>query len=364
MQLPLSLIRIIFIALAISLCTAIAFIQAGTLNSILIGIGSGLALSACLIAIDFSTKKMGLKSFNIITLGLFFGYFLGDAVVKMLGAIIEVNLNEAHSFSLLLIRAAIFFMTCYAGIIITARSAGELYFSIPFIKFTPSSYKKKDLLVDSSALSDSRLLDLATTGLLDQQLIIPRCLTKELHEHIDSQDDSMRMKARRSLDAIKKLEAMVSLEMRYTDIDCPDVKEPVTKILKLGSLLDANILSTDIPRSQQINGSGPLIVNINTLSRALKPLSQTGELLSIKIQRYGKEPRQGVGYLEDGTMVVVNGGAQFIGSTIKTQVLSAKLTTSGRMIFCNALGNDSENDHLIGTSVSDVDNLASNYFSH
>jgi uncharacterized protein YacL len=113
---------------------------------------------------------------------------------------------------------------------------------------------------------------------------------------------------------------------------------------------------------------GIKIINIHMLSNALKPLTQSGEFLSIKIQRYGKEPRQGVGYLEDGTMVVVNGGAEYIGETIKCQVLSVKHTSSGRMIFCNApdmpltpMGND-KND-LISREFAAPDTSHKNYFA-
>src|ERR1044072_7233269 len=100
--------------------------------------------------------------------------------------------------------------------------------------------------------------------------------------------------------------------------------------------MNTNIITSDINRIQQASIEGVRIINIHLLSNALKPLTQAGEFINIKIQRYGKEPRQGVGYLDDGTMVVVNGGAEFIGETIKAQVLSVKHTSSGRMIFCNA----------------------------
>jgi uncharacterized protein YacL len=108
-------------------------------------------------------------------------------------------------------------------------------------------------------------------------------------------------------------------------------------------MIDADLLTADISRIEQASIEGVRIINIHTLSNALKPLTHSGETLTIKVQRYGKEPRQGVGYLEDGTMVVINGGADFIGETIKTHVLSVKHTSSGRMIFCNAL-EDEEDD--------------------
>ena len=196
--------------------------------------------------------------------------------------------------------------------------------------------EKKDLLLDGSVLSDARIIDLAGSGVVDNHLVIPRFLIKELYAQAELSDENTRIKAKRALDVAKKLEAIPELELRYNDTDFPDIKDPMNKLLRLGRLIDANILTADISRVQIATIEGVRIINIHSLSNSLKPLMQAGEQIRIKIQRYGKEPRQGIGYLEDGTMVVVNGGGQFIGETIDAQVLSVKHTSSGRMVFCNA----------------------------
>jgi uncharacterized protein YacL len=139
------------------------------------------------------------------------------------------------------------------------------------------------------------------------------------------------------LENLKKLEELLSLEIRTSDTDFPEIKDSMGKLIRLARLLDANILTTDINRVQIAATEGVKIINLHALSNALKPLMQAGEKLKIKIQRYGKEPRQGVGYLDDGTMVVVNGGGDFIGENIDVYVLSVKHTASGRMIFCNTI---------------------------
>ena len=124
--------------------------------------------------------------------------------------------------------------------------------------------------------------------------------------------------------------------MRFSETDFQEFKDPISKLVHLARIIEANIITTDINRIQQSMIEGVRVINLHSLSNALKPLTQSGEFLTIKIQRYGKEARQGVGYLDDGTMVVVNGGADYIGEVIKTQVLSVKHTSSGRIIFCNA----------------------------
>lgn len=226
----------------------------------------------------------------------------------------------------------------------TLRSADEISISIPFIRFTPTVEKTKDILIDASALSDPRMIDLAASGLLDHRLIVPRFLLKELHEQEEAGDEMARAKARRALEVVKKLETLPELHLRYHDMDFPEIKEAQAKMLRLARLLDANVLTADSQRIQTPSLEGVRIINIHSLSNAIKPLMQKGEFLKIKIQRYGKEDRQGVGYLEDGTMVVVNGGGDFIGETIKARVLSVKHTTSGRIIFCNVSEEEMEED--------------------
>ncbi len=174
--------------------------------------------------------------------------------------------------------------------------------------------------------------------------MIPRFIIKELYTLAEIGDEFSKSKARKCLDVIKKLEAISELELRFNDTDFPDVKETQGKLLRLARLLDANLLTADISRVQMASIEGIRVINIHTLSNALKPLMQAGEYIKIKVQRYGKEPRQGVGYLSDGTMVVVNGGGNYIGDTIDAKVLSVKHTSSGRMIFCNAVDDENLED--------------------
>lgn len=226
----------------------------------------------------------------------------------------------------------------------TQRASNEIYVSIPFIKFTPTAQQTKDVLLDLSALADARIIDLASSGLLDKRLILPRFLLKELHQQEESRDEYTASRCKRSLDVVKKLEMLPDLNLRFQDTDFPDVKEMTAKVLRLARLLDADILSADINRVQMSQTEGVRVINLFALSNALKPLMQKGEVLTIKIQRHGKEELQGVGYLDDGTMVVVNGGGDYIGESITASVLSVKHTSSGRMIFCNVADKEGLDD--------------------
>ena len=338
MNISLSFIRILFLVLSMLLTTSYTtkIASDGTYyTSFAIGIIAGIGFGMILISLDWIFNRFNLRVFNVAVLGLFFGYLLGSAINLIFQSVFDVSAFSLSHQTLALLRIGIYLICAYLGMIMTARASEELYVSIPFVRFKATSHKKKDILVDSSILLDSRIIDLASSGLLDHHLILPRFTLKELYAMSESSDDMMKSKARRCLDVIKKMENIPNLDLRYVDTDFPEIKDHMAKLVRVARLLDANIITADNNRIQQSTIEGIRVINIHTLSNALKPITLAGEYLSIKIQRYGKEPRQGVGYLEDGTMVVVNGGAEFLGEALRAQVLSVKHTSSGRMVFCN-----------------------------
>ncbi|KAF3362142.1 hypothetical protein PHSC3_001454 [Chlamydiales bacterium STE3] len=366
MNISLAFARILFLLLCVLILTtySIAILPGGAnIANLLIGTSIGMLFSLLLISCELLFKRFTLRAFNLITLGIFFGYLMGQAVLLILNSIFTLGSFSLSQETLIAIKGTVFLFTCYLGMVMATRGSSELYLSIPFVKFKPSFQKKRDILLDISILTDPRIIDLATSGLLDHHVIFPRFALKELYQMADSNDESIKIKARKSLEVIKKLENIPNLELRYVDNDFPDIKDVHTKLTCLARALDANIITADINRVQISEIEGTRVININLLSNALKPITTAGEFLSIKIQRYGKEPRQGVGYLDDGTMVVVNGGAEFIGEVIKTQVLSVKHTSSGRMIFCNAAEETILNEQELQQSVKNLENTHKNYFA-
>lgn len=365
MSLSIAFIRIFYILLSILLFTS--YTTANTpadgslvLNAIVGALG-GLAFSLTSLLFERLITQANLKAFMVISLGVFFGYLLGQGITAVFDRTIAGTTLAISEHSIGLIRTGIYLFSIFLATILTAKASDELYVSLPFIRFKPTVQKKKDILIDSSILSDPRIIDLCSSGILDHHLILPRFVLKDLNVQLESPDEPIRNRARRCLDVVKKLESNAALDLRFSDTDFTDAKDMMSKFVRLARLLDANILTADLNRVQQASIEGIRIINIHILSNALKPLTQTGEYITIKVQRYGKEPRQGVGYLDDGTMVVVNGGAEFIGENIKAQVLSVKHTSSGRMIFCNAF-EDEDNDSLVG-AVAEMESQHKNYFS-
>lgn len=314
------------------------------------GVFLGSLLGIALIGFDFLFRKFNLRSFNIATLGLFLGYLMGQALVLIFNVVIDIGSFAIQPHTLEIGKISLFLFGTYLGTIMTLKTSDELYVTIPFVRLAPTTHKKKDLILDMSVLADSRLLDLINTGLLDRQVIVPRFLIKESHTQSEIGDEASRSRSKKVLDTVKKLELQSGLDLRLSETDFPDIKDVQGKLIRLARLLDANILSGDISKIQTSSLEGIKVINLHTLSNALKPLNQTGEYIKIKVQRYGKEPRQGIGYLEDGTMVVINGGGKHLGEVIDTRVLSVKHTSSGRMIFCNACDETDLSDDFLEDS--------------
>lgn len=302
------------------------------------GILGGAIFAILLMGLDALFKQFHLRGLIIAAFGLFLGYVLSQAILLTFGLLLETTQITINPLLLSFLKTCMILFSAYFGMTLTARAAEEYSLSLPFINLKGTSSKRKDVLLDPSILSDPRLIDIMNSGLLDQQLLFPKYAIKELQHLADNgEDEAAKAKARKALDTLKKLEGFKDINLRTVEDDIPAIKDPHAKLTSLAKKLDANILTAEINKIQQSELEDSKIININFLSHALKPITTAGEQILIKIQRFGKEPRQGIGYLDDGTMVVVNGGAEFIGDTIKAIVLSVKSTTSGRMIFCNAL---------------------------
>ncbi|MBN1914350.1 MAG: hypothetical protein JW769_00470 [Parachlamydiales bacterium] len=302
-----------------------------------LGIVLGVLFASLLYLFDFVFRRFHLRSFNIVIIGLFIGYLMGSALALILDALIGITTVALPYESEIteILKISLFLFGTYLGTIMTIRFSDEIYMSIPFIKFTPVMQKKKDLIVDSSVLYDPRVIDLCSSGLIDNHLVIPRFVLKDIYTLLETGDEDAKERAKKALEALKKMEELHYLALRYNDTDFPQIAEQTGKLIRLARLMEGNILTSDMSQIHT-SADGVRIINLHSLANALKPLMQAGEHIQIKIQRLGKEAKQGIGYLEDGTMVVVNGGGGYIGETIDALVLSVKHTTSGRIIFCNA----------------------------
>ena len=188
-------------------------------------------------------------------------------------------------------------------------------------------------MLDTSVIIDGRIFDLCKTGFLEGTLILPNFVLKELRHISDSSDALKRNRGRRGLDVLARIQQELRVPVTVDEQDFPDVEEVDVKLLKLAKLRDGCVLTTDYNLNKVAGVSGIQVLNINDLANALKPVALPGEEMEVLIVKEGKEQNQGVGYLDDGTMIVVEGGKQAIGQTVTVSVTSVLQTSAGRMIF-------------------------------
>lgn len=207
-----------------------------------------------------------------------------------------------------------------------------LFTGLPRVRFLRGQGGTSKIL-DTSAIVDGRIADICKTGFLEGELIIPRFVLRELQQVADSQDPLKRSRGRRGLDILNRMRKEKKVTIRIVDRDFPDIRDVDAKLIKLAKLMGARVITNDFNLNKIAELEGVEVLNINELSNALKPYVLPGEELRVQIIREGKEAEQGVGYLDDGTMVVVEEGKKYINSVVDTVVTSVLQTPAGRMIF-------------------------------
>ena len=185
---------------------------------------------------------------------------------------------------------------------------------------------------DVSALEDGRVVDLARIGIFDNQIIIPTFLAIDLKFLSETGDEISRIRAKKAFDALRRLETLPKINIQTRDFHVAEELDLNEKILRSAKMAQSLVLTNEVT---PLRPDAECFFAIDAIANALRPPIPKGEMLSIKIQRLGKEPKQGIGYLDDGTMVVVNGGGDFLRRTVRTQVLSQKYSSSGKIVFCN-----------------------------
>ncbi|OOM81689.1 putative PIN and TRAM-domain containing protein precursor [Clostridium puniceum] len=194
-------------------------------------------------------------------------------------------------------------------------------------------------ILDTSVIIDGRIFDICETGFVEGPLVIPNFVLDELRHISDSSDSLKRNRGRRGLDILNKIQKELSIETQIVDDDFPKIAEVDAKLLKLAQKMDGKVITNDYNLNKVAEFQGVPVLNINELSNAIKPVVLPGEEMTIDIVKDGKESSQGVAYLEDGTMIVVEGGRKYIGQTTAVIVTSVLQTAAGRMIFAKPKDN-------------------------
>lgn len=324
------MIQVLFGTANIFLGIQWAYMQSHDYRFAFLGGISGLFLSLIILWSGEALGKISAKSIIGGFLGLCVGLITANMIVYsfFLGSSFDLTLRD--TFKILLSMAF-----GYLGTLLGIRKGGELGLGEEGKKTSgPKRYSENNFkILDTSVIIDGRIADICETGFIEGSLVIPQFVLKELQYIADSSDSVRRNRGRRGLEILHQIQKNADLDVQIIDQDFPKLKEVDTKLVALGKLLSGKILTNDFNLNKIAELQGVTVLNINQLTNALKPVVLPGEIMNVFVLREGKEYGQGVGYLDDGTMVVIDNAKKHIGRNVEVAVTSILQTTAGRMIF-------------------------------
>ena len=288
-----------------------------------------LATAIFVILADILVPRKRIETMSAVYFGLLVGLALGYAVGLALLPLLE---NNPFRYG---IQMLVTVVLCYVCISLLLQTKDDFRFLIPYVEFSREIKGLVPYVLDTSAVIDGRIVDLVSTGIFDNPLIMPRFVLEELQSIADTNDRMKRARGRRGLDVLNKLQVDMTDDFQIIDRETPEMagQSVDMKLILLASQLNGKIVTGDynlnkIARLHQVN-----VINFNEIANSLKPIFLPGETFEVQIVKLGEGSEQGIGYLEDGTMVVVEGGRDHVGDLVQLSVTSVLQTNAGRMIF-------------------------------
>jgi len=287
----------------------------------------GILIGALIVGLEVRLKDTSVTHM----LGALLGGAIGLAIAKTIGAALYwANLGSGR---VVFLHSLILLTLPYLGMVIGGRRGEWLEPSRLIALFRSAGPQRRYKVLDTSVIIDGRIADVCENGFMDGTLVIPQFVLKELQLVADSADSMKRNRGRRGLDILQKVQKMSGVEVMISDVDFPEIREVDLKLIELARTLQGKIVTNDFNLNKVAQLRGVEVLNINELANSLKPVVLPGELMKVFILKEGKEYNQGVAYLDDGTMVVVDNARKMIGKTIDIVVTSVLQTTAGKMIF-------------------------------
>jgi len=290
------------------------------------GIGAG--IGAAIVLFEWKLRTVSLKKL----IGAAIGSILGIAGAYLFALVIRSSVPGGNTQSFLQI--LVMLLMAYVGLVVGA-SKGDLLnlAALGGIFGGEKQGKKSYKILDTSVIIDGRIADIAETGFLDGVIVTPQFVLRELQLVADSADSLKRNRGRRGLDILQRLQKVANLQIQIVEDDFPAIREVDLKLIELAKMYEGKIITNDFNLNKVAQLQGVEVLNINELANSLKPIVLPGETMRVFILKEGKEYNQGVAYLDDGTMVVVDNARKMIGKTIDVSVTSVLQTTAGKMIF-------------------------------
>lgn len=313
-------LRILFFILS-------AVIGYQSMHPALVGSLIGAGMSLTIILLEIGMRKVSVRGLSSVV----FGLILGLIMSKLVGD--AFSIIPLPPDTLAISRMILTVIFCYFGMVIGLRGKDEFNVIIPYVRLRRQDQAESLTVVDTSAIIDGRIQDILKTKFLEGKLVIPRFVLKELQQIADSTDPIKRQRGRRGLEILNAIQKEAGGSLSLNEEDFPEIKEVDAKLVKLAQFLEGKIMTVDFNLNHVAKLQGVKVLNINELANALKPVVFPGENMQIKLLKEGKEYNQAVGYLDDGTMVVVEDARRLIGQEVKVVVTSVLQTPAGRMIF-------------------------------
>lgn len=325
-------IRLLFVALCTFGGWLVCYAVEEWDNYRLLAMAVGFMIGALVVLIDVLLKGFSLRGLSAISFGLAVGalisYLVGTSPLFDRG-------DEQHIF---IARLALFLACTYLCTVIALRGKDEFNLVIPYVRFVPHEVDVPLVVVDTSVLIDGRIARVCESGFMGSALVIPSFVLKELHAVADSPDPQRQARGRRGLEVLNELRRIKHLDIRIPDSEVASRQNVDAKLVFLAQSMRAKLLTTDYNLAKMAEFHGVQWLNLNQLAKSLRPELMIGEVVSLELSKPGKEEGQAVGYLDDGSMVVVVDGRAQIGRRVEAEVTSVLPTAGGKMVFARLNG--------------------------
>jgi len=321
------IIRIVFIAVVATACYHLRPFGLASLQPWIAGC-SGIAIGVAVVWFEARLRVVSLKRL----IGAVIGSILGILGAYLFSVVIKNSITHSETQRFLMLMVML--LMSYVGLIVGANKGDLLNLAALGGIFGAEKQGRKSFkILDTSVIIDGRIADIAETGFLDGIVVIPQFVLRELQLVADSADSLKRNRGRRGLDILQRVQKIVNVSVQIVEDDFPTIREVDLKLIELAKVYEAKIITNDFNLNKVAQLQGVEVLNINELANALKPIVLPGEAMRVFILKEGKEYNQGVAYLDDGTMVVVDNARKLIGKTVDISVTSVLQTTAGKMIF-------------------------------
>ncbi len=329
MQKTLLIIRLIFIALCAMTGWLLCFTAAPDWDAYYVrAVVVGTLVGTLVVLVDVMLKGFSLRGLSAVTFGLAVGALMAHLI--SISPLFEVYGDPRVIYTA---RISLFVVLPYLCTVIALRGKDEFNLIIPYVRFVPHEVDVPLVVIDTSVLIDGRIARLCETGFLSAAIVIPRFVLNQLQGIADSPDPQKQARGRRGLAVLGELRKIRNLDIRIAESEVASQQHIDAKLVFLAQSMRAKLMTTDFNLAKMAEFSGVTWLNLNELSKALRSELILGEQVEVDLTKPGKEDGQAVGYLEDGTMVVVNGGRAFIGQRVEAEILSIVPTAGGKLVF-------------------------------